>query len=67
MPTESHKKAQESYEKASKQHGEAHKHYSSGNHEKGAHAAQTAHGHKTEGDKYASEASMEHAKKHGNK
>lgn len=67
MPAEQHKKASESFKKASEMHDKASTEYKGGNHEKGAHYAQAAVGHKEEGKTASRDASQEHAKKYGNK
>ena len=67
MPVEQHKKASESFKKAADMHDKAANEYKGGNHEKGAHYAQAAVGHKEAGKDASREASKEHAKKFGAK
>ncbi|MBX9726440.1 MAG: hypothetical protein K2X09_04170 [Rickettsiales bacterium] len=67
MPIEQHKKAADSFKKATDMHDKASTKYKAGNADKGASADQAAHDHKEEAMNASTEASKEHAKKYGTK
>ena len=67
MPAEKHEQASKSLKQAADNHDKAAKEYKGGNHEKGAHYAQTAAGHQEDGKDAMRGAKQEHAKKYGTK
>ena len=66
-PNQHHTKAADHYDQASKHHKEAAKHFEAGDHEKAGYHAHLAHGHSTQGNEQACEASKKHVNKQGQK